>query len=347
RRFAGQHYGQLLVSVGNGRHFQPALRRPMGQRPVVGRADADGSHGGRRLVAGGHGAHSEGRARGRRRCGGVQLAGVSRRIHDAAARSARMVPHFAGMAAQPRRADRLPEGFGRRRSGGGGRRTADAGRGDGPVVCAGMGCLDAADEGGSTMTGTLRRIAVMTGLNTRRTFSSFGNWLWILIVPIAFSLILGFFFLDSESQAPAVERGEHAAAEVSLETPAAQSLSDAQRQTAIVVYASPRGDTDESGLVRLRMTFAVYMVFAFAALFSRSGALHQEYAEGTLQRTVAGGVAYGEIVAAHVAAVFLVGLVQAAVVVTLTSLLGTPWLMAGWGVLALTIGGTLLVAAGL
>lgn len=197
------------------------------------------------------------------------------------------------------------------------------------------------------MTGTLRRIAVMTGLNTRRTFSSFGNWLWILIVPIAFSLILGFFFLDSESQAPAVERGEHAAAEVSLETPAAQSLSDAQRQAAIVVYASPRGDTDESGLVRLRMTFAVYMVFAFAALFSRSGALHQEYAEGTLQRTVAGGVAYGEIVAAHVAAVFLVGLVQAAVVVTLTSLLGTPWLMAGWGVLALTIGGTLLVAAGL
>lgn len=197
------------------------------------------------------------------------------------------------------------------------------------------------------MTGTLRRIAVMTGLNTRRTFSSFGNWLWILIVPIAFSLILGFFFLDSESQAPAVERGEHAAAEVSLETPAAQSLSDAQRQTALVVYASPRGDTDESGLVRLRMTFAVYMVFAFAALFSRSGALHQEYAEGTLQRTVAGGVAYGEIVAAHVAAVFLVGLVQAAVVVTLTSLLGTPWLMAGWGVLALTIGGTLLVAAGL
>lgn len=197
------------------------------------------------------------------------------------------------------------------------------------------------------MTGTLRRIAVMTGLNTRRTFSSFGNWLWILIVPIAFSLILGFFFLDSESQAPAVERGEHAAAEVSLETPAAQSLSDAQRQTAPVVYASPRGDTDESGLVRLRMTFAVYMVFAFAALFSRSGALHQEYAEGTLQRTVAGGVAYGEIVAAHVAAVFLVGLVQAAVVVTLTSLLGTPWLMAGWGVLALTIGGTLLVAAGL
>lgn len=197
------------------------------------------------------------------------------------------------------------------------------------------------------MTGTLRRIAVMTGLNTRRTFSSFGNWLWILIVPIAFSLILGFFFLDSESQAPAVERGEHAAAEVSLETPAAQSLSDAQRQTALVVYASPRGDTDESGLVRLRMTFAVYTVFAFAALFSRSGALHQEYAEGTLQRTVAGGVAYGEIVAAHVAAVFLVGLVQAAVVVTLTSLLGTPWLMAGWGVLALTIGGTLLVAAGL
>ncbi len=197
------------------------------------------------------------------------------------------------------------------------------------------------------MTGTLRRIAVMTGLNTRRTFSSFGNWLWILIVPIAFSLILGFFFLDSESQAPAVERGEHAAAEVSLETPAAQSLSDAQRQTALVVYASPRGDTDESGLVRLRMTFAVYMVFAFAALFSRSGALHQEYAEGTLQRTVAGGVAYGAIVAAHVAAVFLVGLVQAAVVVTLTSLLGTPWLMAGWGVLALTIGGTLLVAAGL
>lgn len=197
------------------------------------------------------------------------------------------------------------------------------------------------------MTGTLRRIGVMTGLNTRRTFSSFGNWLWILIVPIAFSLILGFFFLDSESQAPAVERGEHAAAEVSLETPAAQSLSDAQRQTALVVYASPRGDTDESGLVRLRMTFAVYMVFAFAALFSRSGALHQEYAEGTLQRTVAGGVAYGEIVAAHVAAVFLVGLVQAAVVVTLTSLLGTPWLMAGWGVLALTIGGTLLVAAGL
>lgn len=170
------------------------------------------------------------------------------------------------------------------------------------------------------MTGVLRRIGVMIGLNTRRTFSSPGNVLWILIVPIVFSLILAAFFGGQDAQSPATNRVE---------------------------YETPRGGTDGQGLVKLRITFGIYLVFTLAALFGRGGALHQEHKEGTLQRLVAAGVAYGEIVAAHVATIFLVGAVQAAVFVSITAAVGTPWLSAGWSVLALTLLGTLLVGAGL
>lgn len=117
--------------------------------------------------------------------------------------------------------------------------------------------------------------------------------------------------------------------------------------TTRVRYQSPRGDADALGLIKVRMTFAIYMVFAFSALWARGGALHQEQQEGTLPRLLAAGVAYGEIVASHVATIFAVGVVQAAVIVAITFLMGTPWFAAGWGVLLLTLLGTLAAAAGL
>lgn len=265
------------------------------------------------------------------------------------------------------------------------------------------------------MMGTLHRIVVMTGLNTRRTFSSLGNLLWILIVPIAFSLIIGSLFGGHESGAPTAyvvdEDGSHLAEafkeglinsglevrEVQHEE-ALNGLTDGRYELVVVLpqgfaetsaagtptleflhgpgyttdavevrskavahalatgepvptvtvgHEAPRGGADGQALAKVRTTFGIYLVFAFAALFARSGSLHQEYEDGTLQRTVAGGVAYGEIVAAHVAAIFMVGVVQAVVVLAITAVMGTPWLTAGWGVLALTLLGTLFVAAGL
>lgn len=265
------------------------------------------------------------------------------------------------------------------------------------------------------MTDTWRRVVVMTGLNTRRTFNSPGNLLMILVVPIAFSLIIASFFGGQESGTPTVyvvdEDGSDVAGAFKEELVAsALDVHEIQRQEALtglaagqyevvvviprgfagaraagaptleflhgpeytagvvevrakaaahalvtgesvptirVGHEAPRGGADGQALAKVRTTFGIYLVFAFAALFARGGSLHQEHKDGTLQRMVAGGVAYGEIVAAHVATIFLVGVLQAAVVLVITAFMGTPWLAAGWGVLALTVLGTLFVGAGL
>lgn len=114
-----------------------------------------------------------------------------------------------------------------------------------------------------------------------------------------------------------------------------------------VTQESPNGNRAGDALAQMRTAFGVYIVFAFAALFARGGALHQEREDGTLHRLVAAGVPYGEVVAAHVASLFGIGLLQAAVVLTVTGAFGTLWLAAGWGVLALALLGSLYVAAGL
>lgn len=265
------------------------------------------------------------------------------------------------------------------------------------------------------MTGTLRRIAVMTGLNARRTFGSFGNVLWILIVPIVFSLIVVSLFIGQGSGAQTVyvvdedgtdlagafkeglatsglkvrevgradamdglAEGEYdlvviippgfaeastagaptleflhgseystGAVEVRAKAVAHSLATGEPIGTISVEYESPRGGADGRALAKVRTTFGVYLMFAFAALFARGGSLHQEHKDGTLQRMVAAGVAYGEIVAAHVATLFLVGVVQAAVVLAITAFTGIAWLTAGWGVLVMTLVGTLFVSAGL
>ena len=143
--------------------------------------------------------------------------------------------------------------------------------------------------------GVLRRIGVMIGLNTRRTFSSPGNVLGSHRAHRVQSHLGGVFRRTGRSVA-----GDESCAE----------------------YETPRGGTDGQGLVKLRITFGIYLVFTLAALFGRGGALHQEHKEGTLQRLVAVGVAYGEIVAADVATIFLVGAVQAAVFVSITAAVG-------------------------
>lgn len=114
-----------------------------------------------------------------------------------------------------------------------------------------------------------------------------------------------------------------------------------------VVHEVPQTGAGGRALSNVRATFGIYLVFAFSALFGRGVALHNEYKDGTLQRIVAGGVAYGEVVAGHVLTIFLIGAVQAAVVLTVTGFLGTLWLTAGWGVLVVTLLGTVFVASGL
>lgn len=114
-----------------------------------------------------------------------------------------------------------------------------------------------------------------------------------------------------------------------------------------VVHEAPKAGVSGRELAKVRATFGIYLVFAFSALFARGMTLHNEHQNGTLQRIVAAGVAYGEIVAAHVLTIFLVGVVQAGVVLTLTGLLGTLWLTAGWGVLVVTLLGALFAACGL
>lgn len=260
----------------------------------------------------------------------------------------------------------------------------------------------------------LRRIAAMTAANTGRAFRTPGDVIWMLVVPVIFSLIIATFFLGSggtqtlyvvvEDQSDSARRfvegisarpyavrevtrdeaeaglnaGEY---EVVLVVP--QGFSDGMAEgkprlelihgpgyeadeveawakavafalahgeplpAVDVTHESPRGVGDTRALVKVRTSFGVYVVFAFAALFARGGGLHQERQDGTLQRVVAAGVPYGEVVAAHVASLFLIGLLQAGIVLGITGALGTPWLTAGWDVLALTFVGTIFVAAGL
>lgn len=110
---------------------------------------------------------------------------------------------------------------------------------------------------------------------------------------------------------------------------------------------TPRGHAADDSFERVRAVFGVYLMFAFAALFVRGAALHKERQEGTLQRIVAAGVPYGEVVAAHVATIFLVGLLQAAIIVPVTAALGTQWLLAGWFPLLIALLGALFVASGI
>lgn len=109
----------------------------------------------------------------------------------------------------------------------------------------------------------------------------------------------------------------------------------------------PRGGVADSAYPRMRSVFGVYLVFAMTALFVRSGQLHKERDDGTLPRVVAAGVPYAEVVVSHILSLFWVGAVQAVVVLTVTGLLGTKWLLSGPLPLLATLAGGLFVSAGL
>src|SRR5690606_31093097 len=79
----------------------------------------------------------------------------------------------------------------------------------------------------------------------------------------------------------------------------------------------------------------------------RAASLHGERGRGTLQRMLVLGVPYGVILAGHGLSLVLVGLVQAAIFLLCTGLLGLPWLAAGPGVLLVPTLGTILAGAGL
>lgn len=263
--------------------------------------------------------------------------------------------------------------------------------------------------------GTLRRIAVMAGAGAVRTFRSPMDVLWILIVPVAFSLVIGSFFSTGAEERAAVhivdedvsdwsrafvagmqQRGY----EVTLTTraEAAAQMSRGTHNLAIVlpngfgdsiasgapaleivygpgyavgdeevsakavaraladggpvfgppvVQQSPRGEDADDGFPKTRSIFGVYMMFLWAALLARGGAFHEAREDGTLERVVATGVPYAEVVAAHAVGLALVGLTQSAVILGITGILGTQWLAGGFLVLAVAVIGTLFVAAGL
>lgn len=265
------------------------------------------------------------------------------------------------------------------------------------------------------MMAKLRRIAAMTAANTRRAFRTPGDVIWMLVVPVAFSLIIATFFLGSGEAAETVYVVNEAQSdsahhfveglaarpykirELTREVAEAglaagkyelvlvlphgfsEGMLDAEPRLELmhgpgyeggeveawaravafslaygqplpevdVTYEAPSGSRDGRQLAKVRTSFGVYIVFAFAALFARGGGLHQERQDGTLPRLVAAGVPYGEGVAAHVASLFMIGLLQAAIVLAITGVLGTPWLIGGWEVLALTLIGSIFVAAGL
>lgn len=59
------------------------------------------------------------------------------------------------------------------------------------------------------------------------------------------------------------------------------------------------------------------------------------------------GVPLREILAAHAASLILIGLIQAALFVALTGMLGTPWFAAGWSSAALPVLAVIVAAAGI
>ncbi|WP_324716675.1 ABC transporter permease [Carboxydochorda subterranea] len=115
----------------------------------------------------------------------------------------------------------------------------------------------------------------------------------------------------------------------------------------LVAIETPRPTGDASPFTRVRVVFGVYLLFGLTASIQRTAALHRERKAGLLQRVLSTGVPYGEVIAAFMASIFLIGLLQAAVVLAVTGLLGTPWLAAGPGAIALPVLGSLFAGSGL
>ncbi|WP_242822396.1 ABC transporter permease [Thermaerobacter marianensis] len=114
-----------------------------------------------------------------------------------------------------------------------------------------------------------------------------------------------------------------------------------------VAAVPPRPTVEPREYQLLRAVFGFYAMFALVTLITQAAALHRERALGTLSRTLVNGATYGEVVAGHAAALFLIGLLQAAAMLGVTALMGAPWLAAGLPALALAVVATLVAACGI
>lgn len=142
----------------------------------------------------------------------------------------------------------------------------------------------------------------MAAMAVFRTYRSPGDVLWIVVMPVAISFLLSLWFGGpGGTEAPA----------------------------GLVVFENPRGDERLNSFPELRTTFAFFLLFCLAGLITRAGAIHEERQGGTLSRTIACGIPYRDVVAAHVASIGITGLIQAVLILAFTGLLGVDWLAAG------------------
>lgn len=160
----------------------------------------------------------------------------------------------------------------------------------------------------------------MAAMSVYRTYRSPGDLLWILVMPVVMSFVLSMWFGGF---------GESAAA------------------GGPVVYDNPRGDDRLDSFPALRATFAVFLIFCLTALITRAGNIHEERKGGTLARTLACGIPYRDVVAAHVVSIGVTGVIQAALVLSITGILGFDWLAAGWSALLLPTAVALFTCAGI
>lgn len=167
-----------------------------------------------------------------------------------------------------------------------------------------------------------RRVLTIAGLSASRAFRSPVNLLSLVGLPVL--LAFGASLLFIRGTGPQGLEGGIA-----------------------ILHEPPRGSLGAAEYGRLRTSFGVYLMFAMSALVARAAAFREERRRGTLQRALAMGVPYREIVAAHVLSIALVGVGQSAIVVAVTGLLGAPWLASGWAPLLVSIAGALAACGGI
>lgn len=167
---------------------------------------------------------------------------------------------------------------------------------------------------------TLRRVMTMSLNATWRTYLSPNNLMWIIGTPVILSFVISLWLAGESGNVQLAGR-------IALET--------------------PRGDFAGGEFLTVSKVFGVYLIFVFATLLNRAGAIHEETRRGTLQRTLVMGVPRWEIVAAHAISLIWVGLVQAIAFIAVTGLLGTPWFVTGWLNVALPFLAVIAAAAGL
>ena len=114
-----------------------------------------------------------------------------------------------------------------------------------------------------------------------------------------------------------------------------------------VVVEGPRPAAEPDRFPLLRTVFGFWAMFALVSLITQAAALHRERELGTLSRSLVAGATYGEVVAGHAGALFLIGLLQAAAMVGVTALAGAPWFAAGVPAIALPVGALLVAVCGI